>query len=129
MSSVFTKIINGEIAAYKVAEDEHHLAFLDAMPLVEGHTLVIPKKEVDVIYDLDSEEFKNLWSFAQNVAKKIEKAMPCVRVGIAVVGLEVPHAHIHLIPINQMSDMNFQNVRLKLSDEEYTTTQNKIKDA
>lgn len=129
MSSIFTKIINEEIPAYKIAEDDDHLAFLDAMPLVEGHTLVIPKKEIDVIFDLDSEEFKNLWAFAQQVAKKIEKAMPCIRVGVAVVGLEVPHAHIHLIPINQISDMNFQNARLKFTDEEYKTTQNKIKNA
>lgn len=129
MSSIFTKIINGEIPAYKVAEDEKHLAFLDAMPLVDGHTLVIPKKETDVIFDLDTVDFKNLWAFAQFVAKKIEKAIPCERVAIAVVGLEVPHAHIHLIPINRISDMNFQNARLKLSEDEYVTTQDKIKNA
>ncbi|WP_332453562.1 HIT family protein [Chryseobacterium aquaticum] len=126
MSSIFTKIINGEIPAYKIAEDNHFIAFLDAMPLVKGHTLVIPKKEIDLIFDLDSEEYKNLWSFAQNVAKKVKNAIPCVRVGVAVVGLEVPHAHIHLIPLNRVEDMNFKNERLKLSVEEYTEIQNSI---
>lgn len=126
MSSIFTKIINGEIPAYKIAEDEHHIAFLDAMPLVQGHTLVVPKKEVDLIFDLESEEFKNLWGFAQNVAKKIKNAVPCVRIGVAVVGLEVPHAHIHLIPINKVEEMNFKNERLQLSAEEYADIQNSI---
>lgn len=126
MSSIFTKIINGEIPAYKIAEDDHFIAFLDAMPLVKGHTLVIPKKEIDLFFDLDSEEYKNLWSFAQNVAKKVKNAIPCVRVGVAVVGLEVPHAHIHLIPLNRVEDMNFKNERLKLSVEEYTEIQNSI---
>lgn len=126
MSSIFTKIINEEIPAYKIAEDEEHLAFLDVMPLAKGHTLVIPKKEVDLIFDLESEEFKNLWSFAQKVAKKIGNAIPCVRVGIAVVGLEVPHAHIHLVPINTVQDLNFSNERLKLSSEEYKEIQSAI---
>ena len=126
MSSIFTKIINGEIAAYKVAEDDNFVAFLDAMPLVNGHTLVIPKKEVDLIFDLETEEFKNLWAFAQKVAKKLKMAMPCVRVGVAVVGLEVPHAHIHLIPMNKVEEMNFKNERLKLSNEEYTEIQHSI---
>ena len=126
MSSIFTKIINGEIPSYKIAEDENFIAFLDAMPLVKGHTLVVPKKEVDLIFDLESEEYKNLWGFAQKVAKKIKNAVPCVRVGVAVVGLEVPHAHIHLIPLNKMEDMNFRNERLKLTDEEYTEIKNSI---
>ena len=126
MSTIFTKIVNGEIHAYKIAEDENFLAFLDAMPLVKGHTLVIPKKEVDLIFDLDSEEYKNLWSFAQKVAKKVKSAVPCVRVGVAVVGLEVPHAHIHLIPLNQVEDMNFKNERLKLTPGEYIEIQNSI---
>ncbi|AZI22150.1 HIT family protein [Chryseobacterium taklimakanense] len=129
MSTIFTKIINGEIPAYKIAEDEHHLAFLDVMPLVKGHTLVIPKKEVDLIFDLESEEFKNLWAFAQSVAKKIGAAVPCVRVGVAVVGLEVPHAHIHLVPMNSMQDLNFTNERLKLSLEEFQDIQNAIANA
>lgn len=126
MSSIFTKIINGEIPAYKIAEDDHFIAFLDAMPLVKGHTLVIPKKEIDLIFDLDSEDYKNLWAFAQLVAKKIKNAIPCVRVGVAVVGLEVPHAHIHLIPLNNVEEMNFKNPRLKLSFEEYSEIQSLI---
>ena len=126
MSSIFTKIINGEIPCYKIAEDEHHLAFLDIMPLAKGHTLVIPKKEVDLIFDLDTEEYKNLWAFAQQVAKKIGAAIPCVRVGVAVVGLEVPHAHIHLVPLNEMNDLNFLNERLKLTPEEYQEIQQRI---
>jgi histidine triad (HIT) family protein len=126
MSSIFTKIIEGEIAAYKIAEDANHLAFLDAMPLVKGHTLVIPKNETDFIFDLENEDFKNLWSFAQTVAKKLEKAYPSQRIAVAVVGLEVPHAHIHLIPIEKMDDMNFKNSRLKLSDSEYKEIQNEI---
>ena len=126
MSSIFTKIIEGEIPAYKIAEDENHLAFLDAMPLVKGHTLVIPKNETDFIFDLENEDFKNLWSFAQTVAKKLEKAYPSQRIAVAVVGLGVPHAHIHLIPIDKMDDMNFKNERLKLSGDEYKEIQNTI---
>lgn len=126
MSSIFTKIINNEIPSYKIAEDEKHLAFLDALPLVKGHTLVIPKKEIDFIFDLENEAFKNLWSFAQMVAKKMEKTYPDQRIAVAVVGLEVPHAHIHLIPIYKTEDMNFKNVRLKFSDEEYREIQNAI---
>lgn len=126
MSSIFTKIVNGEIPCYKIAEDEHHLAFLDIMPLKKGHTLVIPKKEVDLIFDLDSEEYTNLWAFAQSVAKKIQNAIPCVRVGVAVVGLEVPHAHIHLVPLDEMKDLNFLNERVKLTPEEYQEIQQRI---
>lgn len=126
MSSIFTKIVNGEIPCYKIAEDENHLAFLDVLPLVKGHTLVIPKKEVDLIFDLESEEYKNLWGFAQQVAKKVGTAIPCVRVGVAVIGLEVPHAHIHLVPMNSMKDLNFSNERLKLTPEEYQEIQEKI---
>ena len=126
MSSIFTKIIKNEIPSYKIAEDDKHLASLDAMPLVKGHTLVIPKQETDFIFDLENEEFKNLWSFAQTVAKKLQKTYPDKRIAVAVIGLEVPHAHIHLIPISKMEDMNFKNVRLKLSDEEYQEIQNAI---
>ncbi|MBW3522921.1 HIT family protein [Chryseobacterium sp. NKUCC03_KSP] len=126
MSSIFTKIINGEIPAYKIAEDENFVAFLDAMPLVKGHTLVVPKKEVDLIFDLETEEYKDLWAFAQQVAQKVKNAIPCVRVGVAVVGLEVPHAHIHMIPLNKVEEMNFKNERLKLSAEEYSEIQNSI---
>lgn len=126
MSSIFTKIIEGEIPSYKIAEDDQHLAFLDAMPLVKGHTLVIPKKETDLIFDLETEDFKNLWSFAQSVAQKLKKTYPSQRIAVAVVGLEVPHAHIHLIPINKMEDMNFRNERLKFSEDEYREIQNTI---
>ncbi|CAM3673191.1 HIT family protein [Elizabethkingia occulta] len=129
MSSIFTKIVNGEIPAYKIMEDEKHLAFLDVMPLVEGHTLVIPKKEIDLIFDLDSEEFKELFSFAQKVAKKIGAAIPCKRVGVAVIGLEVPHAHIHLVPLQHLHDIDFSRERLKLSPEEYQKIQEKIANA
>ena len=126
MSSIFTKIVNGEIPCYKVAEDEHHLAFLDVMPIAKGHTLVIPKKEVDLIFDLDEEEYKNLWAFAQKVAKMLKATVPCVRVGVAVVGLEVPHAHIHLVPMNEIKDLNFMNERLKFTPEEYQEIQQEI---
>ena len=126
MSSVFTKIINGEIPAYKIAEDENFLAFLDVMPLAKGHTLVIPKKEVDLIFDLDTEEFKNLWGFAQQVAKKVGKAVPCIRVGVAVVGLEVPHAHIHLIPLKSIYDMDFKKPKLRFTPEEFQQMADRI---
>lgn len=127
MASIFSKIISGEIPAYKVAEDEQHLAFLDIMPLAEGHTLVIPKQEVDLIFDLDSEAFKNLWAFAQQVAKQLGATYPEKRVGVAVVGLEVPHAHIHLVPLTAVEDLNFKKERLQLSPEQYQEIQHKIK--
>ncbi len=126
MSTVFTKIINGEIPAYKIAEDDRFLAFLDVMPLAKGHTLVIPKKETDLIFDMETEEYKDLWTFAQKVAAKVGKAIPCVRVGVAVVGLEVPHAHIHLVPLNSIGDLNFANERLKLSETEFRDIQEAI---
>ncbi|MGS0747789.1 HIT family protein [Halpernia sp. GG3] len=129
METVFTKIINGEISAYKIAENDKFLAFLDVSPLVEGHTLVIPKKPMDKIFDIETEDFKELFGFAQTVAKKIEKVIPCKRVGLAVVGLEVPHAHIHLIPLNVIGDMNFKNTRLKFSTKEFEDTQNLIKNS
>ena len=119
MASIFSKIVNGEIPCYKISEDEHHLAFLDVMPIAKGHTLVIPKKEVDYIFDLDEEEYKNLWTFAQKVAKKVKAAIPCIKVGVAVVGLEVPHTHIHLVPMNEIKDLNFMNERLNFTPEEY----------
>lgn len=126
MNSIFTKIIQGEIPSYKIAEDDQHLAFLDAMPLVNGHTLVIPKEEIDFIFDLESDAYKNLWGFAQKVAKKLQKTFPEKRIAVAVIGLEVPHAHIHLIPITKMEDMNFKNVRLRFSEEEYLEIQKSI---
>ncbi len=129
MSSIFTKIVNNEIPAYKIAEDEHFLAFLDVSPLAKGHTLVIPKKEIDLIFDLEKEDFKNLWSFAQMVAKKIKIAIPCERVGVAVIGLEVPHAHIHLVPLQEIGDLNFKKERVELSPEEYSEIQSAIQSA
>lgn len=127
MSSIFTKIVRGEIPSYKVAEDGEFLSFLDAMPLVEGHTLVIPKEEIDFIFDLDAEKHQRLWAFAQQVAKKLDKTYPDKRIAVAVVGIEVPHAHIHLVPISEMDDLNFSNKRLKFTPEEYTAIAEKIK--
>lgn len=117
MASIFSKIAAGEIPSYKIAEDDRYFAFLDINPVAEGHTLVIPKREEDYIFDLDDDEYAGLQLFAKKVAKAIKKAMPCKRVGVAVMGLEVPHAHIHLIPINKESDMNFFGGKLKPSDE------------
>jgi histidine triad (HIT) family protein len=119
MSSIFTKIINGEIPSYKVAEDENYYAFLDIFPLAKGHTLVIPKKEVDYLFSLDDETYKGLWAFAKKVALGVEKAVSCERVGIAVLGLDVPHAHIHLLPLNNMEDFDFKKKKLKLEKEEF----------
>ena len=112
MATIFTKIINGEIPCHKIAENDEFLAFLDIMPLVEGHTLVIPKKEVDYIFDLEDDYFQRLWSFARSVAPAVEKAIPCKRIGVAVIGLEVPHAHIHLVPLNHVGDINFSKPKL-----------------
>ena len=126
MSSIFTKIVNREIPAHIVAEDESHLAFLDINPLVMGHSLIIPKREIDYIYDLNDEELSQLHLFAKNVAKAIEKTVTCNRIGIAVIGLEVPHAHIHLIPINTMDDMNFSMPKLSPSQEELVSIAKEI---
>ena len=109
MASVFSLIVAGEIPCYKVAEDDHHLAFLDINPVAPGHTLVIPKREVDYLFDLEDDEYVALELFARRVAKAIDRAMPCKRVAEAVIGLEVPHAHIHLVPINSESDLNFRH--------------------
>jgi histidine triad (HIT) family protein len=119
MASIFTKIINGEIPSHKIAENEYCFAFLDISPLKKGHTLVVPKKEVDNIFDLDDENFKQLHLFSKRIAHAIKKAVPCTRVTMHVIGLEVPHAHIHLIPINSMNDCNFANAKLHLSKEEF----------
>ena len=112
MASIFTKIIQGEIPAYKVAENEEFLAFLDIMPLRKGHVLVIPKQEVDYIFDLEDDLLARMMVFAKEVASWLKKAIPCKRIGVSVIGLEVPHAHIHLIPIDTMNDMNFANEKL-----------------
>ena len=114
MSSIFSKIVQGDIPSYKIAEDDNFLAFLDVFPLAVGHVLVIPKNEKDSIFDLDDQEYQGLWQFAKKTAKAIEKTMPCKRVGIAVIGLEVPHAHIHLIPLQSVEDINFSKPKLKL---------------
>lgn len=119
MSSIFTKIINGEIPCYKVAEDENYFAFLDINPLSKGHTLVVPKKEIDYIFDLDEEALSGLMLFAKRVASKIKDNVECNRVAVMVLGLEVPHAHIHLIPINRESDIDLRKTRVKLSVEEF----------
>jgi len=118
MASIFTKIINREIPGHIVAEDDNYLAFLDINPLKKGHTLVIPKAEVDYIFDLDDETLAGLHLFAKKVAKGIEHVVPCARIGVTVMGLEVPHAHVHLIPIDGMSDMNFANPKLNFTQEE-----------
>lgn len=118
MASIFSKIVAGEIPCYKIAEDENFLAFLDIMPLAIGHTLVIPKKETDYIFDIQSEEYIQLWMFAQKVAKSVGTAIPCKRVGVAVIGLEVPHAHIHLVPLNKVGDINFERSKLSPTKDE-----------
>lgn len=118
VASIFTRIINGEIPCHKVAESEDCIAFLDISPVAKGHTLVVPKKEVDRLFDLDDATYLNLQLFAKRVAAAIEQVVPCNRIGVAVIGLEVPHAHIHLIPINRMKDMDFGNERVKLTQEE-----------
>lgn len=118
MATIFTRIVQGEIPCYKIAEDENYLAFLDVNPLVKGHTLVIPKAEQDYLFDLEDEMFVGLQLFAKKVAIQLKKHIPCKRIGVAVIGLEVPHAHIHLIPLNQMDDMNFNREKITLSSEE-----------
>jgi histidine triad (HIT) family protein len=129
MASIFTKIIQGEIPSYKVAEDDMFYAFLDINPLQKGHTLVVPKKEVDEFFTLDDETMSSMIVFAKSVAHKIKKTFPCNRVGMTVIGLEVPHAHIHLIPINKEPDMNFHSPKLQLSQEELQEIAEKLKQA
>ena len=128
MSSIFSKIVAGEIPAYKVAESNEFLAFLDIAPLAEGHLLVIPKEEVDNLFDLDDETYTGLMIFAKIVATAMKKAIPCNRIGVTVIGLEVPHAHIHLIPINGLHDMDFTRPKLKFTPEEFEAITEKIKE-
>ncbi len=118
MSTLFTKIVNGEIPAYKITEDDNFLAFLDVNPNAKGHTLCIPKKETNKIFDIENQEYLGLMQFAKKVAVALEKTIPCKRIGMAVIGLEVPHAHVHLIPLNEMDEMRFQN-KVKLEKEEF----------
>lgn len=126
MSSIFTRIIQGEISAYKIAETADFIAILDVFPLVEGHVLVIPKKEVDNIFDLDPDTLQRLFLFTQTIAKTIEASYDCKKVGMAVIGLEVPHAHIHLLPINDACDINFTKPKLQLTAEQLTEIQEKL---
>ena len=127
MATVFSRIINGEIPSYKIAEDQNYYAFLDINPLSKGHTLVVPKKETDYIFDLEDDILAGLMVFASRIAKGIDKSVKCRRVGIAVLGLEVPHAHIHLIPINDLGDINFARPKLKLSQQEFESIAAKIR--
>ena len=129
MSSIFSKIIAREIPAHIVAEDESFIAFLDINPLVAGHTLVVPKQEVDYIYDLEDEVLAGLHIFSKKVAKAVEKAIPCVRIGVAVIGLEVPHTHVHLVPLNSMEDINFSRPKLHPSQDDLIRVAEKIKAA
>ena len=126
MASIFSKIVAGEIPSYKIAEDDKFFAFLDINPLVEGHTLVIPKKEIDYIFDLDDTLLAEMMVFAKKISKGINEAIPCNRVGVVVLGLDVPHAHIHLIPLNSADDINFSRPKLKFSTEEFNSTVKKI---
>jgi histidine triad (HIT) family protein len=127
MPSVFSRIVSGEIPCHKIAETADFLAFLDVMPLVPGHVLVIPKEEVDYIFDIDTEQYQALWAFASEVARGIKKAVPCKRVGVAVIGLEVPHAHIHLVPMNEVGDINFTRPKMKPTQEELAVMAEKIR--
>jgi histidine triad (HIT) family protein len=129
MSSIFTKIINREIPGHIVAEDEHNIAFLDIMPLVKGHLLVVPKEEVDYIFDLSDQSYSRLLQFAKKVALAQEKVIPCTRIGVAVIGLEVPHVHVHLVPLRSMDDINFSRPKLQLPKEEMQRIAEKIKDS
>lgn len=127
MSTIFSKIISGEIPAYKVAESNDYLAFMDVFPIAHGHVLVIPKKETDYIFDIQDDEYMGFWIFAKIVAQGIQQVFPCRKVGVAVVGLEVAHAHIHLVPINEVKDMDFSKEKLKLTPEELQAAAEKIK--
>lgn len=127
MSTIFSKIIQREIPAYIVAEDQDHIAFLDINPVATGHVLVVPKQEVDYIFDLEDQALSRLQLFAKKVAKGLRKAVPCKRIGVAVIGLEVPHTHVHLVPLNSMSDINFTKPKLSPSQEELEQTAQRIK--
>ena len=126
MATIFTRIINGEIPCYKIAENDRFFAFLDINPLSKGHTLVVPKHETDYIFNLDDEELGQMMVFAKQVAKSIEEAIPCKRIAVAVIGLEVPHAHIHLVPITSEGDLDFKKEHLKLTPEEFLDVQRRI---
>lgn len=127
MASIFSKIVSGDIPCYKIAENDQFLAFLDIFPLKKGHTLVIPKKEIDYLFDLDPKTYSELMDFSKKVAITLKKVIPCNRIGMSVIGLEVPHAHVHLIPINSVNDMNFLNEKLKFSKEEFESIASEIR--
>ena len=127
MSSIFSRIVAKEIPAYIVAEDAAHLAFLDINPVAPGHVLVIPKKETDYMFDLEDADYQDLWAFARKVARGVKAAVPCLKVGVSVIGLEVPHAHIHLVPLNSMGDINFSKTKLNPSKEELSALCDRIK--
>ena len=129
MSSVFTRIIKGEIPCHKIAENDKFIAFLDITPVAKGHTLVVPKMEVDYFFDMDSDLLAEINLFAKDVATKLQRTIPCRRIGVAIIGLEVPHAHVHLIPLNTMADINFSAERLKMSHEELATLATEIRNA
>jgi len=129
MASIFTRIIRGEIPCYKLAEDERYISFLDVSPISRGHALVVPKLEVDHLFDLEGDQLTGILPFAKEVARKIKAVVPCTRIGISVIGLEVPHAHIHLLPIDALADMDFTRPRLKLTPEEFTALADRIRNA
>ena len=129
MAGIFARIASGEIPSYKIAEDERFFAFLDINPLAKGHTLVIPKTEVDYIFDMEEDLYKDFWQFAMKVAKAIKKEVPCIKIGVAVIGLEVPHAHIHLVPLNTMDDINFSRPKLTFPAEEMKQLASRIASA
>lgn len=128
MATIFSKIVKGEIPSYKIAESDDYYAFLDINPLAKGHTLVIPKQETDYLFDLDDTTYQGLMLFSKNIAHAIEEAVPCKRIGVAVLGLEIPHAHVHLIPINSEADINFANPKLKLSEDEFQSIATAIRE-
>ncbi|MGE5424091.1 MAG: HIT family protein [Syntrophothermus sp.] len=127
METIFTKIIRGDIPAFTIAEDDNFYAFLDINPLAKGHTLVVPKQQVDYIFDLDDQLYSGLFLFAKRIGRAIEKVVPCKKIGMAVIGLEVPHAHIHLVPINTIYDIDFKKEKLRLNPHEFTEIMEKIK--
>lgn len=129
MASIFTRIINGDIPSYKLAEDDRYIAFLDVSPVHEGHALVVPKREVDHLFDLEGDELGGILAFSKEVARKIKAVVPCTRIGISVIGLEVPHAHIHLIPIDSLGDMDFTKTRLKFTSDEFAALAERIRRA
>jgi histidine triad (HIT) family protein len=129
MATLFSKIIAGEIPCYKIEEDDQFLAFLDILPVAKGHCLVVPKKEIDYFFDLDNDTLSAYNLFAQKIARKIKKVVPCIKIGVAVVGLEVPHAHMHLIPMNSIGDINFQKERVKMTPEEFESLAEAIRNA